>query len=354
MTRIPIRNDLKLVEGYHSPQVDVPVRLNTNESPYPPPAGFRDALAARMSMIDWHRYPNRSAGELRAAIARSHGVDPAQVFAANGSNEIIQTLLLAYAGPGRKVMVFEPTYQLHAHIARITGAEVIGVPRDENFLIDAAAAVRAFEEHKPEVVFICSPNNPTGVVENAETARAIIDAAPGLVIVDEAYAQFASWTAVDLLDESRAMVVTRTYSKTWSMAAARLGYLLGPTWLVEEIDSVVLPYHLDAAKQLAGTVALDFADAMNDRVREIVAGRELIESAFSSLPVDYWPSGANFILFRPRSKDGLSAWKGLLEHGVLIRDCSSWPGLKDCLRVTVGTPEENRIFLESLTEVLSR
>ena len=354
MTRIPIRNDLKLVEGYHSPQVDVSVRLNTNESPYPPPVGFRDALAARMSTIDWHRYPNRSAGELRAAIARSHGVDPAQVFAANGSNEIIQTLLLAYAGPGRKVMVFEPTYQLHAHIARITGAEVIGVPRDANFLIDPAVAKRAFDEHRPEVVFICSPNNPTGVVEDAETARTIIDAAPGLVIVDEAYAQFASWTAADLLDESRAMVVTRTYSKTWSMAAARLGYLLGPTWLVQEIDSVVLPYHLDSAKQLAGTVALDFADAMNDRVREIVAGRDTIESALGSLPVDYWPSGANFILFRPRSKDGLSVWNGLLERGVLIRDCSSWPGLKNCLRVTVGTPEENRIFVESLTEVLSR
>lgn len=354
MTRIPIRKDLKLVEGYHSPQVDVPVRLNTNESPYPPPSGFKDALAARMSRIDWHRYPNRSAGELRTAIAKSHGLDASHVFAANGSNEIIQTLLLAYAGPGRKVMVFEPTYQLHSHIARITGAEVIGVPRDENFRIDLAVAKRAFKKHKPEVVFICSPNNPTGVVEDESTARALIEMAPGLVIVDEAYAQFASWSAVDLIDDARAMVVTRTYSKTWSMAAARLGYLLGPEWLINEIDSVVLPYHLDAAKQLAGTVALEFAEDMNNRVREIVAGRELIEQTLNGLPVDFWPSGANFILFRPRTKDGATVWNGLLERGVLIRDCSSWPGLKNCLRVTVGTPEENRIFLESLAEVLSR
>ena len=175
-----------------------------------------------------------------------------------------------------------------------------------------------------------------------------------LVIVDEAYAQFASWSAVDLVDESRALVVTRTYSKTWSMAAARLGYLVGPKWLVEEIDAVVLPYHLDAAKQIAGALALEFTNDMNSRVREIVASRDQIESTFSALPVDFWPSGANFILFRPRSMDGRKVWSELVEKGVLIRDCSSWPGLTNCLRVTIGTPEENDLFLKSLSEVLSK
>jgi histidinol-phosphate aminotransferase len=219
------------------------------------------------------------------------------VFAGNGSNEILQTLLLAYAGAGRKVLTFEPTYQLHAHIARITGAEVVSAPRGADFRIDQSKLAEVFSTHSPDVTFVCSPNNPTGVVEDEKTVRAIIDSAPGLVIVDEAYAQFASWSAVDLVDESRALVVTRTYSKTWSMAAARLGYLVGPKWLVDEIDAVVLPYHLDAAKQIAGALALEFTNDMNSRVREIVASRDQIESTFSALPVDFWPSGANSSCF---------------------------------------------------------
>jgi len=327
VARLPIRDDLQKMEGYHSAQVTVPVRLNTNESPYPPPAEFTAELGRRIADIAWNRYPDRTASALRAAIARSHGVGVDQVFAGNGSNEILQTLLLAYAGAGRKVLTFEPTY-------------------------DQSKLAGVFSAYKPDVTFVCSPNNPTGVVEDEETVRAIIDAAPGLVIVDEAYAQFASWSAVDLVDESRALVVTRTYSKTWSMAAARLGYLVGPKWLVEEIDAVVLPYHLDAAKQIAGALALEFTNDMNSRVREIVASRDQIESAFSALPVDFWPSGANFILFRPLSMDGRKVWSELVEKGVLIRDCSSWPGLTNCLRVTIGTPEENDLFLKSLSEVL--
>ena len=354
MARLPIRDDLQKMEGYHSAQVTVPVRLNTNESPYPPPDEFTTELGRRIADIAWNRYPDRTASALRAAIARSHGVGVDQVFAGNGSNEILQTLLLAYAGAGRKVLTFEPTYQLHAHIARITGAEVVSAPRGADFRIDQSRLAEVFSTCSPDVTFVCSPNNPTGVVEDEETVRAIIEKAPGLVIVDEAYAQFASWSAIDLVDESRALVVTRTYSKTWSMAAARLGYLVGPKWLVEEIDAVVLPYHLDAAKQIAGALALEFTNDMNSRVREIVASRDQIESAFSTLPVDFWPSGANFILFRPRSMDGRKVWSELVEKGVLIRDCSSWPGLTNCLRVTIGTPEENDLFLKSLSEVLSK
>lgn len=354
MARLPIRDDLQKMEGYHSAQVTVPVRLNTNESPYPPPDEFTTELGRRIADIAWNRYPDRTASALRAAIARSHGVGVDQVFAGNGSNEILQTLLLAFAGAGRKVLTFEPTYQLHAHIARITGAEVVSAPRGADFRIDQSKLAEVFSTYSPDVTFVCSPNNPTGVVEDEETVRAIIEKAPGLVIVDEAYAQFASWSAIDLVDESRALVVTRTYSKTWSMAAARLGYLVGPKWLVEEIDAVVLPYHLDAAKQIAGALALEFTNDMNSRVREIVASRDQIESAFSTLPVDFWPSGANFILFRPRGMDGRKVWSELVEKGVLIRDCSSWPGLTNCLRVTIGTPEENDLFLKSLSEVLSK
>jgi len=352
---IRVRDDLRALEGYHSAQVDVRVRLNTNESPQPPPAAFRDAVAAEVSRVDWHRYPDRSATALREAIAATHGVDPAQVFAANGSNEVLQTVLLAYAGPGRTVATFEPTYQMHAQIARVTGATVVEGERAADFTLDPAEADRVIREFQPDVVFLTSPNNPTGLVEPAARVRQLIDTAPGLVVVDEAYAQFADWSALEFVDEDTPLVVTRTFSKTWSMAGARLGYLIGPSWLVAELDKVVLPYHLDAVKQIAGRLALRFTDDMNDRVAHIVSERRRIADTMAELPVDVFPSGANFVLFRVRAEglSGREVWQGLVDRSVLIRDCSSWPRLDNCLRVTVGTPDENTEFLAALTAVLT-
>jgi histidinol-phosphate aminotransferase len=349
---VPVRDDLQALEGYHSPQVSVPVRLNTNDSPEPPPAAWRDALAAELSRVEWHRYPDRGATELRAAIASLHGVRPDQVFAANGSNEVLQTLLLTYGGHGRTVVTFEPTYQLHSHIARITGTGVVEAERSADFTLDRAVVRRVLAASVPIITFLCSPNNPTGMVEPQEIVREVLDLAPALVVVDEAYGQFAPWSALDLVDDERPLVVTRTYSKTWSMAATRLGYLVGPSWLVAELDKVVLPYHLDAAKQVAGRLALRFADEMEARVKAVVAERERVGAALAGLPVHVWPSGANFILFRPLRHDGHEVWSALLARGVLVRDCSSWPRLDGCLRVTIGTPDEDDAFLAALGEVL--
>jgi histidinol-phosphate aminotransferase len=350
---VPVRPDLQALEGYHSPQVSVSVRLNTNESPAPPPAAWRDAFAAELSRVEWHRYPDRAATELRAAIASLHGVRPDQVFAANGSNEVLQTLLLAYGGHGRTVVTFEPTYQLHGHIARITGTSVVEAERSADFTLDGAAVRRALAAADPVITFLCSPNNPTGMVEPQEAVREVLDLAPALVVVDEAYGQFAPWSALDLVDDDRPLVVTRTYSKTWSMAANRLGYLVGPSWLVAELDKVVLPYHLDAAKQVAGRLALRFADEMEARVKAIVAERERVAAALAELPTHVWPSGANFILFRPLDRGGHDVWTALLERDVLVRDCSSWPRLDGCLRVTIGTRDEDDAFLAALREVLA-
>jgi histidinol-phosphate aminotransferase len=349
---VTVRDDLRALEGYHSPQVDVRIRLNTNEAPTPPPAAWRDAFAAELSRVEWHRYPDRSASALRAAIAASHHVRPDQVFAANGSNEVLQTLLLTYAGPGRRVATFEPTYQLHGHIARLTGATVVEGERAADFSLDVDTALALIREHRPAVTFLCSPNNPTGLVEPASTVEAILSAQPGLLVVDEAYGQFADWSALTLVDESRPMVVTRTFSKTWSMAASRLGYLVGPSWLVAELEKVVLPYHLDAAKQIAGRLALQFTDEMDARVEQIVAERERISKSLGTLDIDVFPSGANFILFRPRSKPGRDVWQELLDRSILIRDCSGWPRLAECLRVTVGTTDENDEFLEAISEIV--
>jgi len=349
---VTVRDDLRALEGYHSPQIDVRIRLNTNEAPTPPPAAWRDAFAAELSRVEWHRYPDRSASALRSAIADSHNVRSDQVFAANGSNEVLQTLLLAYAGSGRRVVTFEPTYQMHGHIARLTGSTVVENERGPDFRLDAGAAVGLIREIRPAVTFLCSPNNPTGLVEPADNVRAVLAAQPGLLVVDEAYGQFADWSALTMVDESTPLVVTRTFSKTWSMAASRLGYVVGPSWLVAELDKVALPYHLDAAKQIAGRLALQFTDDMDARVDQIVFERERIAAALHSLTLDVFPSGANFILFRAHNRPGRQVWQELLDRSILIRDCSGWPRLADCLRVTVGTPEENDEFLAAIREIV--
>jgi histidinol-phosphate aminotransferase len=353
VTRVPVRDDLRALEGYHSPQVHVDVRLNTNESPFAPPAAWYDAFAAELSRVEWHRYPDRAAAALRAGIAHLHQVRPDQVFVANGSNEVLQTLLLTFAGPGRAVATFEPTYQLHGHIARLTGASVLEGERAVDFSLDLAEVRRVLAAGSPVVTFLCSPNNPTGLVESQADVRTVLGLVPGLLVVDEAYGQFADWSAIGLVDDETPLVVTRTFSKTWSMAGSRLGYLIGPAWLVAELDKVVLPYHLDAAKQIAGRLALTFVDEMEARVQFIVAERERLSAELAAMDLDVFPSGANFILFRPRSMAGRAVWQRLLDRNVLIRDCSGWPRLGDCLRVTVGTASENDQFLAALTGALS-
>ncbi len=347
-----VRDGLLGLSGYHSPQIDVAVRLNTNESPVGPPAEFVERLAAAVAQIDWNRYPDREATELRRALAIHHGVEPEQVFVANGSNEVIQTLLLTYGGHGRSVATFEPTYQLHAHLARIAGASVVSGERTSDFELDPAEVRRVLVEHRPDVVFVCSPNNPTGLVDDPALLTQLASASDHLMVVDEAYAQFSDWSAISLIDDSRSLAVVRTFSKTWSMAAARLGYLIGPAWLIAELDKVVLPYHLDALSQIAGRLALDYDTAMRERVRALVAERDRLTAALGSLGLHVVPSGANFILFRPADGDGRRLWQGLVDRGVLIRDCSSWSRLDGYVRVTVGTAEENDAFLMALQEAL--
>jgi histidinol-phosphate aminotransferase len=349
---IPVRADLQLFDGYHSPQVAVDVRLNTNESPFPPPAAWLDAVREELAAIPFHRYPDREASALRAALAELHGVRPEQVFAANGSNEALLLLCLAYGGHGRNVGVFEPTYALHSHIARITGTGVIGGQRQEDFTLDPAEVDRVLGAG-PELTFLCSPNNPTGRVERREDVVDVLGRVPGLLVVDEAYGQFASWSAIDLVDDDTPLVVVRTYSKTWSMAATRLGYLIGPGPLVAALEKVALPYHLDAVKQVAGRLALRFHAEMQARVAMLVEERGRLTAALADLPVETWPSESNFILFRPTAVSGREVWERLLTRSVLIRDCSSWPNLDGCLRVTVGTAEENEAFLAALKEALA-
>ncbi|NNE75387.1 MAG: histidinol-phosphate transaminase [Acidimicrobiales bacterium] len=359
--RPSVRSDVALMAGYHSPQIDVEVRLNTNEAPVAPPAELGQRLAALVRELDWNRYPDRDAGELRAKIAAGYrgqngGLTASHVFAANGSNEVLQTLLLAYGGPGRTALTFEPTYALHSHLAKITGTAVLQGERRDDFTLDVDQAVALVGEHQPHVVFLCSPNNPTGMIDPPDSVPRMLDAVTdygGLLVVDEAYGQFAPRSAVELVDDDRPLVVTRTFSKTWSMAALRLGYALAPTWLVDELDKVVLPYHLDALTQASGSLALDYREAMEARVAQLVGERERLSQGLADLPVQVWPSSANFILFRPERAAGVEVWQQLVDRSVLVRNCASWPRLEGCLRVTVGTPEENDRFLAALADIVA-
>ena len=348
-----LRDDLGDLEGYHSPQVDVAVRLNTNESPYPPPDAWRAALLDELASLPFHRYPDRQAAELRQAIAKIHGVGPEQVLGANGYNEVIQAVCLAFGGPGRAAAVFRPTYLMHSHIARITGTPVVEGDRDADYALDMGEVERVVGGEQAAITFLCSPNNPTGMLEPPEAIERVLALGRGLVVVDEAYGQFSPRSAIEQVRDGRPLVVVRTYSKTWSMAAARLGYLVGPADLISAVEGVLLPYHLDAMKQAAGRLALRFQSEMEARVAMIVEERGRLTTALSQLSVDMWPSAANFILFRPRAKDGEKVWEELVERSVLVRNCTSWPRLEGCLRVTVGTATENSAFLSALGEVLA-
>ena len=349
---VPLRADLELV-GYHSPQVAAPVRLNTNESPYPPPETWRDDLVGEIERIAFNRYPDREAGELRRAVAESHGVRPEEVFCANGSNEVLQCLLLAFGGPGRRALIFEPTYALHSHIARLSGTEVVAGGRGPDFRVDPDQAERLLADVNPEITFLCSPNNPTGTAERPEVVARVADAAAGLVVVDEAYGQFSRSSAMALRSPERAgLVVVRTFSKTWAMAACRLGYLVADSAVVAGCEAAALPYHLSSFSQAAGVLALRYQREMEARVAAVAEERGRLSAGLADLPVEWWPSDANFILFRPTAREATAVWQGLLDAGVLVRDCSSWDGLGGCLRVTVGTPKENDRFLKALGHCL--
>ena len=375
-----LRPSIMELKGYHSPQLVVDVRLNTNESPYPPPEGFEEAVAEAVGDSSWNRYPERNAQSLCAALGEFHDLPASQIFAANGSNEVIQTLLMCYGGAGRKVAVFQPTYALHSHIARSLSSELVVGERTPDFALDLEKTASLIRRERPSIVFLCSPNNPTGLADSSESVAAVLEqtaAVGGLLVVDEAYAEFAPETAMDLLEDRTPLAVTRTYSKTWAMAAARLGYLAGPSQLVADLEKAALPYRLNSVTQAVGEIALRFREEMAARVAGIKAERARICSGLDDLGVRYWHSDANFILFRadlPKKSslqaspetlagdtgeklaiilEGDPVWRRLVSRSVLVRDCSSWPGLSGCLRVTVGTPEENSRFLSALSAILS-
>ena len=353
---LPLRDDLRGKSPYGAPQLAVPVRLNTNENPHPPTQALVDDVVAsvREAAVDLHRYPDRDAVELRRDLAAyltsqtgvALGVE--NLWAANGSNEILQQLLQAFGGPGRSAIGFVPSYSMHPIISDGTRTEWLEAARADDFGLDLDRAVAAVAAHQPDVVFIASPNNPSGQSVSLADLRRLLDVVPGILIVDEAYGEFSSQpSAVALVEEyPTKLVVTRTMSKAFAFAGGRLGYLIATPALIDAMLLVRLPYHLSSVTQAAARAALRHADDTLGSVATLIAERQRVMTALSGMGFRVIPSDANFVLFG-QFTDAPSAWQHYLEDGVLIRDV----GIPGFLRATTGLADENDAFLKVSAEI---
>jgi len=351
---LPIRADLAGRQPYGAPQLDVPVRLNTNENPYPPSAALVADIAAAVRDVagGLNRYPDRDAVALRTALAGylGHGLTAASAWAANGSNEIIQQLLQAFGGPGRSALGFEPSYSMHPLIAQTTSTRWIAAQRTSDFSLDPGQAAQEVRRHQPDVVFLTSPNNPTGSATPLAVIEAVCAAAPGMVVIDEAYAEFArdaGGTALALLPRYPRLVVVRTMSKAFAMAGARVGYLAADPEVVDALLLVRLPYHLSAVTQAVALAALRHSAELLSSVAAIRAERNRLVGDLRGLGLTAPDSDANFVLFG-RFADRHAVWQELLDRGVLVRET----GPPEWLRASIGTAKETATFLSELTGVL--
>lgn len=351
---LPVRPELVGEVPYGAPQLDVPVCLNVNENPYPPSEAVVADIAAAVADAarSMNRYPERDALALRADLAAylGHGLTGDQVWAANGSNEVMTHVLQAFGGPGRSVATFTPTYSMYPEYARNTHTGWLTVPRAADFTIDVAAAVAAVKRLQPDVVLLTSPNNPTGTAVSLDTVAAVCAVAPGVVVVDEAYHEFARTgtpSALELLPDHPRLAVSRTMSKAFAFAGGRLGYLAASAAFVDALRVVRLPYHLSAVTQAVARVALAHAEEMLAAVDRLRTARDDLARDLVARGLAVADSDANFLLFG-RFADRHAVWQGLLDRGVLIREV----GPDGWLRVSAGTPAEMATFIDALDRVL--
>ena len=347
---LPIRDDLRGLEPYGAPQEHVRVQLNVNENTHPIPEAVATDIVTALAaaVLGVNRYPDREFTALRDALAAylGDGIRREQIWAANGSNEVLQHVLQAFGGPGRSVLGFPPTYSMHSIIARGTGTRWLTAERDAGYGISAETAVAAIRRERPDIVFLCSPNNPTGTPLELETIVAAYEAHDGILLVDEAYAEFAGDgpTALSLLEGRPRLLVSRTMSKAFAFAGARVGYLAADPAVIDALRLVRLPYHLSALTQAAAVAALAHAPEMLAMVEDIKAQRDRMLAALPELGYRPLPSAANFVLFGGVA-DPKRTFRELLEQGILIRDV----GIPHHLRVTAGSEAETTILLDALS-----
>ncbi|MEX2537724.1 MAG: histidinol-phosphate transaminase [Actinomycetota bacterium] len=353
MKRPDPRPDLDKLQPYYSSETaGGRIFLHANENPYPPPDDVLNEIFEAAAKIELNRYPDPEPIELIEELASYAGVDRSWIWIGDGSNEVLLQACLAYGGPGRTALMFEPTYVMHQRQARMSGMDVEVVAREADFSIDVDRATSAIKEKSPAIVFVCTPNNPTGTVTPVADVHRIAEAASGaLVIVDEAYFEFCGLTVAGDLPDFPNVLVARTLSKAFRLASVRLGYGIGDPVLLEQMRRVRMPYAQSAFTQLAATVAVRRRAEMLPIVDQIVAERDrLIETLAKVARVEVFGSGANFVLFRyPEAARLLDELAG---RGIVIRDFSHLKGCENCLRVTAGTPAENDSFLEVVTTLV--
>ena len=352
---LPLRQDLRELSAYGAPQISTEAVMNTNENPYAPSSELAQAISERIAKValTLNRYPDRDATILRTKLAHfinnlSHTkFTQANVWAANGSNEIIQSLFLAFGSAS--ALGFTPSYSMHPLIAKVTGVPWINGSRKEDFSLDVDSAINQIQREKPALTFITTPNNPTGSAVTYAELELIAKATPGLLVIDEAYAEFSSEkSAVSLIEKYPHVVVIRTMSKAFAFAGARVGYLIADPAVIQAMFLVRLPYHLSALTQAAGEVALDYQRELLETVDTLRRNREEVAQALRSLGLSVVPSAANFLLFTGFQIPAAVLWQALLDRGVLIRDV----GLLGYLRVTIGNDAENKKFLTALSACL--
>ncbi|MCR2785993.1 MULTISPECIES: histidinol-phosphate transaminase [unclassified Microbacterium] len=353
---LPLRADLRGQTPYGAPQAPLPVALNVNENTHPIPdevAGdILDSVAR--ALRDINRYPDREFTALREGFADylGHGLTADQIWAANGSNEVLQHVLQAFAGPGRTAFTFAPSYSMYPLLTRGTGATWVAGHRAHDYTLSPADAASQVADASPDVIFLCAPNNPTGTPMSLDVIEAVYEASHGIVIVDEAYAEFAPHeerTALSLLPGRERLVVSRTMSKAFAFAGARVGYLAADPAVIDALRLVRLPYHLSALTQAAATAALRHAPVMLRMVDDIVAQRDRISATLEALGYEPHESWTNFVLFGGVD-DPAATWQALYDRGILIRDV----GIPGHLRVTAGTEAETTAFLDALASVDSK
>jgi len=350
LDELPIRDDLRGQHPYGAPQLEVRYALNVNENTHPvPEAVARDIVESlAQAVLGVNRYPDREFTELREALAAylGHGLSAEQLWAANGSNEVIQQLLQAFGGPGRSVLGFPPSYSMHSIIAAGTGTRWLTAERDADYEISPGTAAAAVERLKPDIVFLCAPNNPTGTGVPLATIEAAYDATDGIVMVDEAYAEFMpadAPSALSLLPGRERLVVSRTMSKAFAFAGARVGYLAAAPAVIDALRLVRLPYHLSALTQAAAVAALRHADEMLSTVADIAAQRDRLERELTALGYRVLPSQANFVLVEGFA-DPRATFEALLAQSILVRDV----GIPGTLRITAGTAEETGVVIRAI------
>lgn len=353
---LPVRDDLVGKKPYGAPQLPDAIQLNVNENPFPPSPGLVADLAAAVATAagSLNRYPDRDAIALRSDLAayltRVTGVtlDVGQVWAANGSNEVLQQVCQAFGGPGRLALGFEPSYSMHPLLAAGTNTGWVSSPRAADFTLSVDDAVAAVRAHRPAITFLTTPNNPTGTVMGLDVIAAVCAASDGMVVVDEAYAEFGGTvSATTLLADHPRLIVSRTMSKAFSGAGLRLGYLAASAEVVDALQLVRLPYHLSAITQAAARAALAHTDELLGTVEAVKAQRDRMVTGLTELGLTVVPTEANFLLFGP-FQDPAAVWQALLDRGVLVRDVSAGPGLAGWLRVNAGTPGETGAFLAAV------